>query len=125
MSSLRDIMETSNVSIKQILDHYKKNVISKVAAIKSKNRRTPLSTISKELDISESTIRIYMKDMNCTKKRKQLTTEQKDNVILKMQLGKLKASYRRSDITEGEYNNKASELNSKFSSKIVHSDLPS
>ena len=114
MSSLRDIMETSDVTIKQIRDHYKKNVINEVTAVKSRNRRTPLSAISKELDVSESTICSYMKDMNCTNKRKPLTKEQKSKSQLKMQLGKTKAMYQRDKINEDEYNKKVSDLNSKF-----------
>ena len=111
MSSLRDIKETSDVSIKQIHDHYKKNVIKsvleqkaeiveEVLSLKTRNRRTSLSKISKELDIPESTLRSYMHDMDVVNKRKQMSISQKNETQKKMQIGKAKARYSRNEITE-------------------------
>jgi hypothetical protein len=114
MSSLRDIMDTSNVSIKQIQDHYKKRILNEVESIKSRKRSMPLSAISKELDVSESTILRYRKDLNCTSRRRTLTTSQKYDAQLKMQLGKAKAKFIRDEYSEAEYKKKVSEIENKF-----------
>ena len=127
MSTLRDIKETSDVSVKQIHDHYKKNVIKsvleqkaeiveEVLSLKTRNRRTPLSKISKELDIPESTLRSYMHDMDVVNKRKQMSISQKNETQKKMQIGKAKARYSRNEITEEEYRTKVSEIERKFES---------
>ena len=134
MSTLRDIKDTSDVSIKQIHDHYKKNVIKsvleqkaeiveEVLSLKTRNRRTSLSKISKELNIPESTLRSYMHDMDVVNKRKQMSISQKNETQKKMQIGKAKARYSRNEITEEEYKTKVSEIERKFESLITRMQL--
>lgn len=123
MTSLRDIMETSNVSIKQIQDHYKKSILNEVESIKSRKRNMPLAAISKELGVSESTITRYRKDLNCANHRRQLTTTQKYAAQLNMQLGKAKAKYSRDEYSEDEYKKKVSEIENKFATLSIKDPL--
>jgi hypothetical protein len=129
MTTLHDIKESSDVTIKQIHDHYKKNIVSsvleqkseivkEVMSMKTNNRRTPLSKISEQLDIPKSTLRSYMHDMDVVNKRKQMSTSQKNETQKKMQIGKAKARYSRNEITEEEYKTKVSEIEKKFESLI-------
>lgn len=114
MTKLRDVMETSSVSIKQIQDYHKKCVLNDFEEVRSRNRGKSLQSISRQLGISESTIQRYRKDMNYPIKHRQLSSTQKYESQLKMQLGKAKARWTRDAITEDEYKKKVSEIENKF-----------
>jgi hypothetical protein len=116
MSKLRDVMELSEVSIKQIQDFHKKELINEVIAQKTTHRKKSLCAISKELGVSESTIRKYQKDLNCSTRRRQLTATQKQDAMLKMQLGKVRARYMRDELSEDELNKKVAEIEKKIES---------
>ena len=120
MTTLRDVVELSNVSIKQIKEYHKKNILNEVIEIKTRNARTPLSEISQKVGVSESSIRNYQKEFGDTRTRRHMTTIQKQQMILSMQLGKAKSMFQKNKITEDEYNKKVSEINNKYSTPNVN-----
>ena len=118
MSKLRDVMETSNVNIKQIQDYHKKGVLNDYEEIKIRKRKKSLQSISKDIDVSVSSIQRYKKDMGYPVKHRQITSSQKYQSQLNMQLGKAKARWSRGDITEDVYKKIVTEIENKYGSLI-------
>lgn len=130
MTSLRDIKETTDVNYKQIHDYHKKNItnttfeikseiVKGVLQIKTRNRRTPISVISKNMDIPECTVRKYLKEMDQVFRRK-MSTSQKNESQMRMQIGKAKARFKRNEITELELESKIEEIRSKYTESVNH-----
>ena len=114
MRDLIDFTSRSPITGKELDRFTKTEIMMEARSKKIKSPGKSIKTIAEEVGVSASVIKSCSKEFGYSRRHRTLTTEQKQEAVLKMQLGKVKASFLRSEITEDEYKKKVSDLNSKF-----------
>lgn len=121
MSILHDTLSTSSVSLKDVHNHIKKDILANVINVKTRNPKKPLSEISEDLDVSQSAIRNYIKeasDYPIKQRHRNLTQTQKYQMQIKLQTGKLTKEYERGKISKEEYESRMSSVRDKYNDLI-------